>query len=162
MSHLDYHHIPKIMDLVAAIAPDSLIEVHHGTPLFTPLCHTFLDDVPRIKNFDLVIVTLVATKDSREALAPVAELLSRHRGVLVVAAKPEWEKADIAGLGPALFVNDPTGVIAYLGTSEDIKRVRRNLLKGRVRRQSSVTPTLADLYKTLHRVTAKHGKRKAR
>ncbi len=158
----DYHHIPKILDLIAAIGPDSLREVHDGPPVFTPLFHTFLDDVPRVKNFDLVLVALGASDDRQTALDHVGKLLARHRGVLVVAAKPAWEKADIAGLGPAMFVNDPTGVIAFLGKPADIKRARHNLLRYRVRRQSSVTPTLADLFSTMRRVRAKGGKRKAR
>lgn len=130
----DYHHIPKILDLIAAIAPDSLREIHDGPPIYTPLFHTFLEDVPAVKNFDLVLVALGASGDRQAALDRVGTLLAKHRGVLVIAPKPFWEKADIAGIGPAMFVNDPTGVIAFLGRSEDIKRIRRKLLKRRVRR----------------------------
>lgn len=142
----DYHHIPKVLDLVAAVDPTSILETHDGTPVFAPLCRSFLHGISRVDDAtseeahsrrtraDLVIVRLEAKEERHAALDHVRALLSKNRGVLVIASKPDWEKAEIAALGPALFVNDPRGIIAYVGKSEDIKRIRRRLLKGRVRR----------------------------
>jgi hypothetical protein len=163
----DYHHIPKVLDLVAAIGPNSLLEAHGGTPLYAPLCRGFLPQIKRVEEadamnahqlrsrFDLVLVSLEEQGDEHASLDHVRALIAKHRGVLVIAPKSQWEKADIAGVGPSLFVQDSTGIIAYLANPSDIKRVRRTLLKHRVGRHASFTPTISDMYKTMQRVRKK-------
>lgn len=158
MSRLDYHHIPKVLDLVAAISPSSVLEVTETTPIFTPLCRIFL---PTIREIGHATATEALAKRGRVELMivqltdleQVRALLEKHHSLLVIAEKTDFEKADIAGLGPALFVNDPTGIIAYLGKSSDIKALRRNLLRRRVRRQSSFTPTVEAVFRTVKKVT---------
>ncbi|MCK9361578.1 hypothetical protein M0Q28_05160 [Patescibacteria group bacterium] len=164
MSRLDYHHIPKVLDLVAACGAKSVLEAHDGEALYAPLMRAFLPDLKQVdeaaaeeahvlrKNYDLVICSVPSRAPSHASLDHVRALLERHRSVLLVAPKSDWEKADFAELGPILFVNDPTGIIAYLAETANIKTTRRNLLGRRVRRQSSLTPTVEAFYKTVRRV----------
>jgi hypothetical protein len=160
MSRLDYHHIPKVLDLVAACEAETVLEAHEGEALYTPLIRAFLPELKLVdevsaeqahalrKSYDLVICS-VPTLDH------VRALLERHRSVVLVAPKDDWEKTDFAELGPVLFVNDPTGIIAYLAKTSDIKTTRRNLLSRRMRRQSSFTPTVEAFYKTVRRVAGR-------
>lgn len=160
MPRLDYHHIPKVLDLIAALAPESLLEVTDGAPIYVPLCRAFL---PTIHRLDHATITEALAKRTRvdvimvplRNLDQIRALLAKHQSLLIIAEKDAFEKADIAGLGPALFVNDPTGIIAYLGTSADIKLLRKNLLRRRVRRQSSFTPTMEAVYRTVRKVRGK-------
>ena len=166
----DYHHIPKALDLVAAIAPNSVLEAHTGMALYTPLLLAFLPQIKRIEasdamtahqkrqRFDLVLVSLEEQNDEHASLDHVRALIAKHRGVLVIAPKSQWEKADIAGVGPSLFVQDSTGIIAYLASPIDIKRVRKALLKQRVGRHASFTPTISAMYQTVQRVRARRKK----
>ncbi len=174
MSRLDYHHIPKVLDLVAACGAKSVLEAHDGEALYAPLIRAFLPEAKQVddaaseqahavrKNYDLVICSVPSRAPSHASLDHVRALLERHRGVVLVAPKADWEKSDFAELGPILFVNDPTGIIAYLAKTADIKMTRRHLLTRRVRRQSSLTPTVEAFYKTVRRVAERSkGKKRA-
>lgn len=172
MSRLDYHHIPKVLDLVAASGAKSVLEAHDGEALYAPLMRAFLPELKSVdettaeqvhvlrKSYDLVICSVPQRAPSHASLDHVRALLERHRGVLLVAPKDDWEKADFAELGPVLFVNDPTGIIAYLATTPDIKSTRRALLSRRMRRQSSLTPTVEAFYKTVRRVAGRSKEKK--
>ncbi|HVM90799.1 MAG TPA: hypothetical protein VMU11_02805 [Verrucomicrobiae bacterium] len=141
----DYHHLTKVLDMIAALGPNRVLETSDGEGVYAPLIRRYLPDVASIdvagaeaahvtrKRFDAVIYP-VDGSDHHATLDHVRALLQKHRGVIVIAAKPEWDKADFAALGNALFVNDPALVIAYLGTTPDIKKLRRELLRRRVRR----------------------------
>jgi hypothetical protein len=160
MSRLDYHHIPKVLDLVAASDAKSVLEAHEGEALYAPLLRAFFPDLTSVdetttervhslrKSYDLVISGV-------PSLDHVRALLERHRAILLVAPKDDWEKTDFAELGPVLFVNDPTGIIAYLAKTPHIKTTRRALLSRRMRRQSSLTPTVEAFYKTVRRVAGR-------
>jgi hypothetical protein len=164
MSRLDYHHIPKVMDLVAASGAKDILEAHDGEALYTPLMRAYLPDLRAVgeatpeeahhtrKTYDLVICLVPARAPSHASLDHVRALLKKHQSVLLIAPKDDWEKADFAELGPILFVNDPTGIIAYLAKPADIKLARRRLLGRRVQRQSSLSPTVEAVYKTVRRV----------
>jgi len=142
----DYHHLPKALDLIAALAPSRVLETGTGEGLYAPLIRKYLPGVSSVeitdaesihlmrKRFDLVLFPIEGG-DHHAKLDHIRTLLDKHRGVLVVAPKSSWDKADFAGVGPALFVNDATLVVAYLGTTTDIKKLRRELLRNRVRRQ---------------------------
>lgn len=173
MSRLDYHHIPKVIDLVAASGAKSVLEAHDGEALYAPLMRAFLPDIrvddatPEAahtlrKSYDLVICPVPPRAPSHASLDHVRALLERHHGVLLIAPKPDWEKADFADLGPILFVNDPTGIIAYLAKTSDIKLARRRLLGRRVQRQSSLSPTVEAVYKTVRRVAERTTSKKKR
>ncbi len=163
MSRLDYHHIPKVLDLVAASGARSVLEAHDGEALYVPLIRAFLPSVSRTNDaraedahaarptYDVVLCHVSPGATTHALLDHVRALLGTHRGVIVVAPKDGLEKADVAGIGPALFVNDPTGIIAYLAKTGDIKSTRRRLLGRRVRRQSSLTPTVEAVFKTVRR-----------
>ncbi|MEK7473723.1 MAG: hypothetical protein AAB668_03305 [Patescibacteria group bacterium] len=167
MSRLDYHHIPKVLDLIAASGAQTLLEAHDSEPLYTPLIRAFLPAVSRAdelpskdvhdvrKSYDLVLCHTEPTTDAHALLDHVRALLDKHRGVIVVAPKSDWEKADFAGISPALFVNDATGIIVYLAKTADIKTARRKLLQRRVRRQSSFTPTVEAVFRTVRKVRKK-------
>lgn len=168
MSRLDYHHIPKVLDLIAASGAHTLLEAHDGEPFYTPLVRAFLPSVSRaddvsseqahtIRNaYDLVLCHPLPDTDAHALLDHVRALLEVHRSVVVVASKTDWEKADFAGVGPALFVNDATGIIVYLAKTTDIKSARRKLLQRRVRRQSSLTPTVEAVFRTVRKVRKKN------
>ncbi|MCR4256150.1 MAG: hypothetical protein NUW08_00395 [Candidatus Uhrbacteria bacterium] len=167
MSRLDYHHIPKVLDLVAASGAQTLLEAHDGEPLYAPLVRAFLPTVSRTdelsaedayatrRTYDLVLCQAAPGSDSHALLDHVRALLDKHRGVLIVAPKSDWEKADFASISPALFVNDATGIIVYLAKTADIKTARRKLLQRRVRRQSSFTPTVEAVFRTVRKVRKK-------
>jgi len=143
----DYHHLPKALDLIAALGPSRVLETGTGEGLYAPLIRKYLPGVSSVeiadaetahllrKRFDLVLFPVDGDGDHHATLDHVRTLLDKHRGVLAVAPKSTWDKADFAGIGPTLFLNDATLVIAYLGTTPDIKKLRRELLRGRVRRQ---------------------------
>lgn len=164
MNRLDYHHIPKVLDLIVVACAHSVLEAHDGEPIYTPLVRAFLPTVKRTDErtaenahlvrtvYDVVLCHVATGCDAHALLDHVRSLRSKHRGVIVIAQKDEWEKADFAGTGPALFLNDATGIIAYLGKTTDIKAMRRRLLKHRVHRQSSFTPTVEAVFKTVRRV----------
>lgn len=142
----DYHHLPKALDLIAALAPTRILETGSGEGLYAPLIRKYLPRISSVeimdaesahlarKRFDLVLFPIEA-EDHHATLDHIRTLLDKHRGVLAVAPKSNWDKADFAAIGPALFINDATLVIAYLGTTPDIKKLRRELLRNRVRRQ---------------------------
>lgn len=164
MSRLDYHHIPKVLDLIAASGAHTLLEAYNGESLYAPLVRAFLPSVDRMdeclsedtcatrQTYDLVLCHASAIADAHVWLDHVRSLLAKHRGVIMIAPKSDLEKADVAGIGPALFINDPTGIIAYLGKTADIKAARRRLLQRRVRRQSSFTPTVEAVFRTVRKV----------
>ncbi|KAA0207040.1 hypothetical protein EDM68_00400 [Candidatus Uhrbacteria bacterium] len=164
MSRLDYHHIPKVLDLVDASGAHAVLEAHDGEALYVPLVRAFLPTVKRTDDarakdahglrtsYDVVLCHVSPGAETHALLDHVRALLDRHRGVIVVAPKRDWEKADFAGVGPALFVNDPTGIIVYLAKTADIKSARRKLLQRRVRRQSTFTPTVEAVFRSVRRV----------
>jgi hypothetical protein len=174
MSRLDYHHIPKVIDLIAASGAKSVLEAHDGEALYGPLMRAFLPELKQVdeatpeeahrsrKNYDLVICPVPARASSHASLDHVRVLLERHRGILLIAPKSDWEKADFADLGPVLFVNDATGIIAYIAKTADIKLARRRLLGRRVQRHSSLSPTVEAVYKTVRRVAERTKNKKRR
>lgn len=131
----DYHHLPKVLDLIAALGPGHVLEIGIGEPLYAPLINKYFPDIElNRKRADLVVFPVIG-EDHHATLEHIRALLKTHRGMIVVAPRSTWDKADFAGAGNALFVNDATQIIAYLGQTADIKKLRRELLKGRVRRQ---------------------------
>ncbi len=167
MSRLDYHHIPKVLDLVAASGARTLLEAHDGEPLYTALIRAFLPAVSRTdevsskeihtlrKSYELVLCHAEFGTNTHALLDHLRTLLAKHRSVIVIAPKSDWEKADFAGVGPALFVNDATGIIVYLAKATDIKTARRKLLQRRVRRQASFTPTVEAVFRTVRKARKK-------
>jgi hypothetical protein len=141
----DYHHLPKVLDMLSALGPNRVLETADGEGVYAPLIRRYLPRVGSVelagaeeahllrKRFDVVLYP-AGEADRHATLDHVRSLLQKHRGVIAIASKPDWDKADFAALGNALFVNDPAMVIAYLGTTPDIKKLRRELLRGRVRR----------------------------
>ncbi|MEI7511837.1 MAG: hypothetical protein WCK01_00030 [Candidatus Uhrbacteria bacterium] len=131
----DYHHLPKVLDLIAALKPAHAIEICDDEGLYTPLIKKYFPsiDLSR-KRADLAIFHVLG-KDSHPTLEQIRTLIKTHRGIIVVAPKLGWDKSDLAGIGPTLFVHDATLIVAYLGNSSDIKKLRKELLRNRVRRQ---------------------------
>ena len=160
--------------MVAASGAKSVLEAHDGEALYAPLLRAFFPDLASVdettaeqahvlrKSYDLVICSVRQRAPSHASLDHVRILLERHRSVLLVAPKEDWEKTDFAELGPVLFVNDPTGIIAYLAKTPHIKTTRRALLSRRMRRQSSLTPTVEAFYKTVRRVAGRTKEKKRR
>ena len=142
----DYHHLAKVLDLIAGLSPTRVLETGTGEGLYAPLLRRYFPAISTVevtdaesahkerRRFDLVLFP-IDTDDHHATLDHVRTLLDKHRGVIAIAPKSTWDKSDFAGVGPSLFVNDATQVIAYLGTTSDIKKLRRELLRGRVRRQ---------------------------
>lgn len=167
MSRLDYHHIPKVLDLIASSGAHTVLEAHDGESLYAPLVRAFLPSVSRIdecsspeahttrRTYDLVLCYANKTEDAHALLDHVRDLLATHHGAIVVAPKSDLEKADLAGISPALFINDPTGIIAYLAKTPDIKSTRKRLMQRRVRRQSTFTPTVEAVFKTVRKARKK-------
>jgi hypothetical protein len=142
----DYHHLPKVLDMITALAPARVLEIGSGDGLYAPLIRTY---IPRISQIELadgkaaglasssaeLVLLQIEGANHQTKLEYLRQLLATHRGVIVVAPKASWDKTDFAGIGPTLFVNDTTVVIAYLGTTPDIKKLRHELLRTRVQRQ---------------------------
>lgn len=163
MSRLDYHHIPKTLDLIAASNAQSFLESHDGRATYAPLVRAFLPVVSRAddlssedahglqRSYDLVLFYVAEDADRHGTLDHIRSLLHTHKAVVVIAPKTAWEKADFAGIAPALFVNDATGILVYLGHAADVKAIRTRLMRRRVRRQSSLTPTIEAVFKTVRK-----------
>ena len=135
----DYHHLPKVLDLIAALGPEYVSETSSGDDLYATLIKSYFPGIKfSRKSADLAIFP-VLRDDHHVALDEIRNLLRVHRGVIVVAPKTTWDKADFAGIGPTMFVNDTTMIIAYLGTTADIKKLRHELLRNRVQRQLTGT-----------------------
>jgi hypothetical protein len=142
----DYHHLPKVLDMITALAPARVLEIGSGEGLYVPLIRAYHPRVSQLevndakqaelvsKSFDVVLMQIEGANHQAK-LEYLRQLLTKHRGVIAVAPKTSWDKADFAGIGPAMFVNDATVVIAYLGTTPDIKKLRHELLRTRVQRQ---------------------------
>lgn len=216
-----HYQIPKILDVLIATNPNSILDIGVGFGKYgflareylelwdgredyehftrridgievykkylTPV-HKYIYDhiyegdaltvVPQLKeSYDLILIIDVLEHFKKEEGKKLLKLLLRKgRGVLVSVPKDigdqgevfgnvhethhaEWEKSDFAAIAPAHFIPDTTSVIAYLGRSEDIRKMKRAMLKSRVWRQASASPTFAGM---LRKVSAKIKKRKTK
>jgi hypothetical protein len=197
-----HYQIPKILDLLMAADPASLLDVgvgfgkygflareylelwgeHTGYATFTrridgieiykeyltPV-HAYLYDhvytgdalqiVPSLKTaYDLtLLIDVLEHFEKPDGTKLLKALLRKSRGILISVPKDigdqgevfgnihethhaEWTPADFRRISPALFIRDTTSTIAYLGKPNDIRRIKRALLKQRVWRHASASP----------------------
>jgi hypothetical protein len=213
-----HHQIPKILDLIIAANPKSILDIGVGFGKFgvlareylelwdgreeyrhflrridgieafkeylTPL-HDFIynqvfvgdaaEIVPTLKTrYELVLfIDVLEHFEKSEGTKLLKMLLKKHRGVIVSVPrdigdqgevfgnvheehKAEWSKSDFKKLSPTLFLPDEMSTIVYLGSTTDIREMKKRLLRRRVQRRLFAAPTLAKFAHTV----AKIGKKK--
>ena len=214
-----HYQIPKLLDVIIAVNPASLLDIGVGFGKYgflareylelwdgredyknftrridgievykkylTPV-HDYIYDhiyignalevVPKLKDrYDLImIIDVLEHFEKEDGKALLKQLLRKGRGVLVSVPKDigdqgevfgnvhethhaEWDKSDFAAIAPSYFIQDTTSVIAYLGRTEDIRRMKNAMLKRKVWRGASASPTIAGM---LRKVSSTLKKRK--
>jgi hypothetical protein len=169
----DYTHFKRRIDGIE-VYPTYLTPVHDYI-YNTIYIGNALEVVPTIKqHYDLVmIIDVLEHFEKDEGTKLLKQLLHKGKGVLVSVPKDigdqgevfgnthethhaEWRKSDFAAIAPCYFIEDTTSIIAYLGTREDIKRMKKTKLKRRIWRLASASPLAANTLRKVSSALKKH------